>query len=282
MDPVPALADHRDARDRLLACIVKSLHEDTRVVAAWLEGSFAWGTADAWSDLDLHVVVTDDAYDAFIAHRAAFFEQMGTVILIQELRKNTQNAASFSLVVYTDGIEVDWSIWRQGDARRPETSHLLLDRIGVPIESLRPFSPTERIAELQHELAFLWAMALVGIKCVGRGYTTGAAHQIGLMAGAFDGLWRLVHHPQTPNFGTVAFRHRPPDPEIARRIPPLGPVLTPEGTLNAILQLCSETEALHPELAALGIRVPDQMPHEVAALAQLARRIAVPVRQPPG
>ncbi len=37
------------------------LATDPRIAAAWVEGSLAAGTADAWSDVDFHVAVEDPA-----------------------------------------------------------------------------------------------------------------------------------------------------------------------------------------------------------------------------
>lgn len=42
---------------------------DERVIACWLEGSFAAGSPDPWSDVDLHVAVRDEAWDGFFATR---------------------------------------------------------------------------------------------------------------------------------------------------------------------------------------------------------------------
>jgi hypothetical protein len=41
---------------------------DSRIVAAWLGGSFAAGTADAYSDIDLNCAITDESADWFTAH----------------------------------------------------------------------------------------------------------------------------------------------------------------------------------------------------------------------
>jgi hypothetical protein len=41
---------------------------DDRIVAAWLAGSFAAGTADAYSDIDLHCAVTDASAAWFAGH----------------------------------------------------------------------------------------------------------------------------------------------------------------------------------------------------------------------
>jgi hypothetical protein len=42
--------------------------EDDRILAAWLVGSFATGQADAYSDVDLHCLITDESADWFRTH----------------------------------------------------------------------------------------------------------------------------------------------------------------------------------------------------------------------
>ncbi len=51
-----ALATHHAIASRAR----EVLPADPRILAAWLEGSFAGGQPDRWSDVDLHVAVTDD------------------------------------------------------------------------------------------------------------------------------------------------------------------------------------------------------------------------------
>ena len=71
---VPRLpARHRAIVDRFVA----ACRADERVVAAFLGGSYARGTADAHSDLDLYVVTADGAYADFFADRAAFVRRLG-------------------------------------------------------------------------------------------------------------------------------------------------------------------------------------------------------------
>src|SRR4051794_11157154 len=53
----------RDMTTTLLDDLRSSFEQDGRIEAAWLEGSHASGTADDWSDLDLHVAVGGDAFD---------------------------------------------------------------------------------------------------------------------------------------------------------------------------------------------------------------------------
>jgi predicted nucleotidyltransferase len=56
------------------------LEADTRVAAAWLEGSVARYTADAWSDIDLNVAVHDEHYDEVLSERLLLLGQLAPVL----------------------------------------------------------------------------------------------------------------------------------------------------------------------------------------------------------
>lgn len=57
------------ARDRLLAIASEHFASDPKVVGVFLGGSLAAGRADAYSDIDLRVVVAGDSHAAFVARR---------------------------------------------------------------------------------------------------------------------------------------------------------------------------------------------------------------------
>ncbi len=56
-------------RDRLLSVAYEALIRTPGVVAVFLAGSLAAGTADPYSDIDLRVVVTPDRHPWFVQHR---------------------------------------------------------------------------------------------------------------------------------------------------------------------------------------------------------------------
>ena len=58
-------SNHQLIVDRFLA----ACQADAHIVAAFLGGSYANGTADAHSDLDLYLITTDEAYAEFLAER---------------------------------------------------------------------------------------------------------------------------------------------------------------------------------------------------------------------
>jgi len=282
--PQNRLEAHGRARDTLLARIVDALECDSRFAAAWLAGSLAAGTADAWSDVDLYTVVHDDDYEALIEQRQEFHPRFGEVVAHQSIdgRLNSENPGSqFDLLVYRGGIEVDWTLMPLSLAHRPPWSRLLFDRIGVPVDVVPPESNEERRARLQNRLDFFWAMAAVALKEVGRGYTTGAASTIQLMTGAFDTMWRLLYRPDQPHPERRAPRHRPPVPELQTRTPRLGREIDPMAALQVIRSLCREVEGLHPVLREKGVSIPEGMPREMAQLGDLAEAALSQPNDPP-
>lgn len=61
---------------------VAACHADERVVAAFLRGSYVSGAADEYSDLDLGLTTTDEAYEDFRAGREAFVRWMGEPVFL--------------------------------------------------------------------------------------------------------------------------------------------------------------------------------------------------------
>jgi predicted nucleotidyltransferase len=264
------LASYAHDRNVLLERIVGTLQTDSRVVAAWLSGSFGRGVEDAWSDLDLHVAVEDDALPAFLDERPALYRRVGTPTLVQrEMPSNAMATSRFQLVLYPGPIEVDWTIGPVSQADRPPETRVLFARRAIPIEVPPPASPTERRAQAADALTFFWAMAPIAIKYVGRGETRRASSQIDLLTGAFIQLWRLVERPDGPN-PTAPFQNRATEPGLDAILPRLEWEITPGAALAVILALCTATERLHPALEALGVRPPHDVAIEIAPLADLA------------
>src|SRR5262245_29865575 len=89
---------------------VAACQADTRVLAATLHGSYARGAADDYSDLDLGLITTDDAYDAFVAGRAAFVRQLGEPAFLESF-----GLPHVVFVIFPDGAEVELTLARAGD-----------------------------------------------------------------------------------------------------------------------------------------------------------------------
>src|SRR5258706_15590981 len=106
-----ALNVYRENRDKLLSRIVQVLSNDERFVAAWLTGIFSRNDADAVSDIDLTLVVSD-SYSEILCKRAEqisqqitserlnVFSQFGTPALIHENNNNAPEGGTFTFTLY--------------------------------------------------------------------------------------------------------------------------------------------------------------------------------------
>src|SRR5215210_2015956 len=84
----------------VLKRFVAACRADERVVAALLIGSYARGTADAYSDLDLGLITTDAAYEDFATGCAAFIRLLGEPVFLEDF--DLPNNVFF---IFPDGTE---------------------------------------------------------------------------------------------------------------------------------------------------------------------------------
>ncbi len=67
-------------RDELIARAVTILSTDSRFPAGWLEGSLADGSADSYSDIDLHLCVVESAWDEVWNGRRGVIERIAPIL----------------------------------------------------------------------------------------------------------------------------------------------------------------------------------------------------------
>ena len=89
---------------------VAACHADERVVAAFLGGSYARGTTDAYSDLDFGLIVTDEAYDDFLTGREAFIRLLGEPVFLEDYHGS---GADFVFSIFSDGTEGELALGRE-------------------------------------------------------------------------------------------------------------------------------------------------------------------------
>jgi predicted nucleotidyltransferase len=90
----PAFAIRRNA---LLDRIVTLFSSDPRFPAGWLEGSLADGSADSYSDIDLHLYVADDAWDEVWTQRKTMVENSAPVLV------STDIVGAFAVALLMEG-----------------------------------------------------------------------------------------------------------------------------------------------------------------------------------
>jgi hypothetical protein len=72
-------------RDSLIQHVVTLFSSDSRFPAGWLEGSLADGSADSFSDIDLHLCVSDEAWNEVWKHRREVIEEIAPILAATEI-----------------------------------------------------------------------------------------------------------------------------------------------------------------------------------------------------
>lgn len=117
---------------------VAACQADERVVASFLGGSYARGTVDEYSDLDLYLVITDEAYDDFFAEREAFFRRLGEPVFLEDF-----NDYGFDLVcfIFAEGTEGELGLGRASHFQHIHSGpyRVLLDKKGILAGAVFPW-----------------------------------------------------------------------------------------------------------------------------------------------
>jgi predicted nucleotidyltransferase len=131
---------------------------DERVVAAFLGGSYARDAADAYSDLDLYLITTDEAYDDFTASREAFIRRLGEPVFLEDYHGG---GADFVFFTFPDGTEVELGLGRESHFTHIHSGpySILLDKKGVLAGAVFPpyeVAQTEQIETLRRLVSWFW------------------------------------------------------------------------------------------------------------------------------
>jgi len=156
-------------QDRLIERACEVLEADERVLACWLEGSFGRGTADAWSDVDLHVAVSDANWSAFRREAREILKRIGDVLAYGEVPFPW--GTQLILTTLSGPARLDFYIERReriSEALRLDQHRLMFDRGGVEL-SLKVTHDIEpliraRLQELTQTFFFggMWPARLAG------------------------------------------------------------------------------------------------------------------------
>ncbi len=260
-------------RDEVLARIEDRLEFDGRVVAAWLSGSSGRGTADAWSDLDLHIVVKDAEAPAWLEQRSVFYDHLGKPIMI--LPGAVSERGDYQGVLFTGPVFLDLAVHRLSLARRDADTRLLFARVSIAEVAAADLSDADRRADLQHHAEFFWAMTPIALKYVARGTTHRAVTQCDLMAGAVARIWRVLHAPDRRDAGGTHWLHPGADADLITTLPRFGSTIDPQAALEIITRLIEAMRHLQPELAWAGASVSEAAIREVERFRDdIARALA--------
>jgi predicted nucleotidyltransferase len=171
-------AADRPNPESLIARLVDVCAADERVVAAFLGGSRARGQDDAFSDVDVSVVVTDEAYDEVLAAKEGFVRKLGAPLFLEDF-----GSGHIAFVIFDDGTELELHLIRVSDlgSVRSGPHRVLLDRGGVLEGKAFPLlapDPGEQHEQLRQILAWFWHDLDHFTTAIGRGHLWWAAGQL--------------------------------------------------------------------------------------------------------
>ena len=258
---------YRESRDKLLAQIVQFFSNDERFVAAWLTGSLSRNDADAVSDIDLTLVVSD-SYSENLCKRAEqisqqttnerlkLFSQFGTPAVIHENNNNAPEGGTFTFTLYAKShLMVDWVLIPQSKALRPSQAYLLFEKFSVPI--IAPLTELEsleqRIKTASERVAFFWMMMAITAKYLIRQDGVFVTQWLEVLNEILQDIERLI--------AGKTWEYQRGSRSVLEA--------TSEGQKQAILKLGERMENILPELIKMGGQVSSSPISEIKALLDL-------------
>ena len=172
---------------------VAACQADARIVAATLYGSYARGAADAYSDLDLGLITTDEAYEDFVAGREAFIRLLGEPLLLEDF-----DLPNMVFCIFLDGTEVELALGRESqfNPHHGGPYRVLLDKTNLLAGAVFPWShpaPAEQSETLRRLVSWFWHDLSHFIAAIGRGQLWWAYGQLEELRRYCVNLTRLQH-----------------------------------------------------------------------------------------
>lgn len=129
---------------------------DDRIVAALLAGSLAQGEADAYSDIDLCAITTDDGFESVLAERETLIRRLGVPLFIETFGHDRN--VHFIL---EDGAECELLLEPERALGRLDVGpfEALVDKRGILAGARFPFAapdPAEQRERLRELLTWFW------------------------------------------------------------------------------------------------------------------------------
>ena len=243
-------------RAELLRRIDQGIRRDCRVRAAWMAGSVARSEDDALSDLDLFIVVADDATVDFVDNRRV-------------------HAAGPARPILAGPQHVDWFWQAESTARRPDDGKILFDHAGLPVtsgaqwrstvhqSSGAPLGPSPSLTDLlTHKIAFFWAMSFIVAKDIARRNRETVARMIGVVSRTLTEAAALCDNSVVLSQGYEAMTAALEAASATTQ-------------LQVLRELAGHAEALGGQLATHGIALPSEAVIQAYQFFELVEALVV-------
>jgi predicted nucleotidyltransferase len=154
---------------RFLSDVLPRIQQDARVTGVAVAGSIAGGHPDIYSDVDLIVVVDDEAFDSVMKERLTLIGSWAALVA----GFTGEHVGEPRLIITLVGpplLHVDFKFVRASDfAERVEDPEILWDRDGRLAEALAEQPPTPTSLDLQWIEDRFWTWVHYGATKLGRG-----------------------------------------------------------------------------------------------------------------
>src|SRR5438094_1912601 len=131
---VDSVVESRLERDRrAVDRFTAACKADPRVIASFLGGSIAAGTADEQSDIDVYLVTKQNDYEAFFKDREHFLRSWGEIAWWRDRRDFEGLGFDMMLFLMEDGVDGKLALAHEGNFRKTHGGPhvVLVERVGL-------------------------------------------------------------------------------------------------------------------------------------------------------
>ena len=256
------------AHDAVLRRFTTACQDDARIRAAFLGGSHGAGTADAYSDLDLYVIIADESYDQFFTDRDRFLGQLGEPVFREDF-----DGFGFDMIIFilADGVDGELVLERSSRADDLQSGPFvtIVDREGLLRERAFPIhlpSEAERADILRMALTWFWRDIMHFSRAVARdrlwaayGYLEEMRHKCVDLLTLAQGQDEETPEQFVPVNGFAVLERVTHDAELALLRSSFGPLERDAliAAAHALIEIC---QRLGPPLAEhYGLAYPDRL-----------------------
>jgi len=178
----------------ILERFINACQKDESVIAAFLGGSYAKGTSDDYSDLDINLITTDRDFDEFCANRNEFLRQLGVPAFMDSF--GIPNIVCF---IFDNGVEGDLIIGRESQFESIHTGpyQVLLDKkrllVGAVFNRRSP-ELSDQIENLRRLISWFWHDWIHFTTAMRREQLWWAQGQLEVLRGYCVSLIRLIYN----------------------------------------------------------------------------------------
>jgi predicted nucleotidyltransferase len=255
------LQQRNQSQARLRSQLETMLRQDSRLSAAWWFGSYARGTSDALSDLDIWLVVDDRHLAQLVDQRYRCVEQLGPPLMLLEVWGNAPHPGAYLMANYLQPgglVQVDWYWQGAAEALLPRDGRVIFDRIGlasapdlVTVDFARASRGIEQAhteqddrARLSFGITFFWSMVPIVAKKIARGEFDAAQSMLDRLPSRVNTITSLLgvsaYQPQPASDGESVTAHA-------------------LSQLSALRRIAAAMQALEPACVAAGADLPSEI-----------------------